>query len=469
MSSSPISPIVPGSSPLTSSLILDVQAIVKEHTESLPSFDRPDVGCNVLLMPEGTPACIASVGHLSPKAAVHWASVTKQFTAAAIAKLVGSHRISYDTDIRTILVDLPPFTLDGVEKTITINDLLYMRSGLSEVVFMAALSGKNADDLTVEDNLDLLKKHPKLLFSPGEQCMYCNTNYFLLAKVVETVAAPKTYPEFLRDEVLPKEMQGRCTTDPACPVSAEGFPQTCKGLNYGPCGLVAPIEDMLFWNASIAKSDCPDLREPPKGAIPQLNEPVYCRGLFITQVDGGMIIQHAGGIEGFRTLYRRYEDTNDPSKSFAFFIVANSEKLDQGGALAKMGDAIFARMGKKPVESIPRAAPEIIKIAATKEEVEGYRGAYHCQALGFTDAIEIIEEDSTWKIIQLPKTDHEATVEELKNEPHFFPVKRNMTGQVTDFTCPEQGAHIRFSPDARSFLLQVDDKLAPLTFDRMYS
>lgn len=50
-------------------------------------------------------------------------------------------------------------------------------------------------------------------------------------------------------------------------------------------------------------------------------------------IEGGVILQHAGAIEGFRTLYWRYEDNKDPSKSFAFFIVANSEELDQGEAL----------------------------------------------------------------------------------------------------------------------------------------
>lgn len=465
MSSSPISPIFPSSSTSITPLVRDVETILQEHTASLPSFSLSHVGCNVLLMPTGAPPSIASVGHLDSKAAAHWASVSKQFTAAAIARLVASHCLSYDTDIRTIL-DLPPFTLDGIERPITINDLLYMRSGLSEVIVLAALSGKRDEDLTMEDKLDLIKRHPKLLFAPGEKMMYCNSNYLLLAKIIETRIAPKTFFAFLRDEVLPKEMQGRCVTDPTCPACAEGFPHTTRNREYGSSGIIAPITDMIFWNASIARNDCPDLREPPKGVSLQINAFIYCRGLFMMPIEGGVILQHAGAIEGFRTLYWRYEDDKHPLKSFAFFIIANSEDLDQGEALDKICNCIAVRIGKKLPESISHAPEEITKMTASKEEVESYRGTFRCLELGSTDLIEIIEEDSTWKIVHILNPVDGATAEKIKNSPHFFPVQRNQEGRVTDFTAPEDGAHIQFSPDGQSFILQIDNKLAPLTFMR---
>ena len=130
-------------------------------------------------------------GNIEKDAPQHWGSISKQFTAASVALLVEKGMIDWRDDIRQICPDLPEFKLGGVAQTVTIDDLLYMRSGLSEFLSFALISGANPDLLDNQKVLDLLGTHPALLFAPGSQYVYCNTNYTILAKIVADVARVK--------------------------------------------------------------------------------------------------------------------------------------------------------------------------------------------------------------------------------------------------------------------------------------
>lgn len=110
------------------------------------------------------------------------ASVSKMFTAAAIMQLAEKEKISYDKDIRTWI---PEWPYEGI----TVRHLLTHRSGLPRYEFLA---DENWPDkripLTNERMIGLFVEHkPAPYFKPDNGFHYCNTNYALLASLVERI------------------------------------------------------------------------------------------------------------------------------------------------------------------------------------------------------------------------------------------------------------------------------------------
>ena len=114
---------------------------------------------------------------------LHIASVSKVLTSTAVLKLVDAQRINLDQKVADILTDFPyPF--------VTVRMLLNHRSGLPHYSNFTTIKGvwNTKQVLKNQDVFDLLKKHQfKLIFIPDTQFNYCNTNYVLLALIVEKV------------------------------------------------------------------------------------------------------------------------------------------------------------------------------------------------------------------------------------------------------------------------------------------
>lgn len=111
---------------------------------------------------------------------IHIASVSKVLTAALVLKLIDKDELSLDQKVNTIL---PTFPYDGI----TIKMLLNHRSGLPNYAYFADdRKIWNRTMLTNQDVLNLLAKHKfGLYFRPDKKFGYCNTNYAILALIIE--------------------------------------------------------------------------------------------------------------------------------------------------------------------------------------------------------------------------------------------------------------------------------------------
>ncbi|WP_159799041.1 serine hydrolase [Flavobacterium sp. MK4S-17] len=113
---------------------------------------------------------------------LHIASVSKVFTAAAIMKLIDGGKLELDQKVNTILPTFP-------YKEITIKMLLNHRSGLPNYAYFCDdRKIWNRSMLHNQDILNLLAKHKfNLYFKPDRKFGYCNTNYAMLALVIEKI------------------------------------------------------------------------------------------------------------------------------------------------------------------------------------------------------------------------------------------------------------------------------------------
>jgi CubicO group peptidase (beta-lactamase class C family) len=129
------------------------------------------------------------------------ASMTKMFTGTAVMLLADQGKLGFSDDIRKYVPELPEY---DKEAPVLISNLLQHTSGLPDYLVFENVKGADPNYQTCADYAGQfakrLKKHPAH-FKPGEKYEYNNTNYMLLALIVERVSR-QSFGQFLREHVL---------------------------------------------------------------------------------------------------------------------------------------------------------------------------------------------------------------------------------------------------------------------------
>ncbi len=142
-------------------------------------------------------ASIEHAGPITPRTPFNVASLSKQFTAFAIHLLARERKLGLDDDIRRHLPEFP-----DVGAAVTVRHLLHHTSGLRAYEALHSVLGWNRDHpLSREQALDIIYRHRTTGFPPGARHQYGNTNYVLLAEIVERVSG-RPLNRFLVDEVF---------------------------------------------------------------------------------------------------------------------------------------------------------------------------------------------------------------------------------------------------------------------------
>ncbi|MEO8578367.1 MAG: serine hydrolase domain-containing protein, partial [Gemmatimonadales bacterium] len=170
-------------------------------------YDAADVpGCALALSRHETVVFerawgIADLEHsvpITPETIFEAGSVSKQFTAAAILRLVQQGKLSLDDDVRKYVPEVPAY-----EAPITIRDLIHHTSGLRDWSALVAIGGspRGTRVYTHAYVLDLIRRQRGLNYPVGTQYLYSNSNYNLLAIIAERVSG-KTLPEYTKAELF---------------------------------------------------------------------------------------------------------------------------------------------------------------------------------------------------------------------------------------------------------------------------
>ncbi len=128
--------------------------------------------------------------------AFHIASVSKTFTGMAVLKLWEENKLNLDDSLQ---VFFPQFPYHGI----TVRMLLNHRSGLPNYVYtMAADKDWRKKLATNEDMLQFLtEKKPMWYGYPNRGFHYCNTNFALLALIIEKVSG-QPFPEYMTNTIF---------------------------------------------------------------------------------------------------------------------------------------------------------------------------------------------------------------------------------------------------------------------------
>ena len=130
-------------------------------------------------------------------------SVTKQFTAAAIMQQVEQGKLSVDDRLDKFFPDYE----NG--RQISVDNLLHMDSGIEDFLdapqffkkaSMAERESFTAGEMSDDTVLQYLYKTRQNM-APGTAFSYCNTNYWLLALILEQVSG-QTYEEYIKEHIF---------------------------------------------------------------------------------------------------------------------------------------------------------------------------------------------------------------------------------------------------------------------------
>ena len=128
---------------------------------------------------------------------LHIASVSKVMTSTAVLMLIDAKKISLDQKVNTI-IDNFPYT------DVTIQTLLNHRSGMRNYAYFTFENGNwdKKETLTNEDIVKVMVDKEITLERPTDTGFsYCNTNYAMLALIIEKVTGLK-YPEAMKEMIF---------------------------------------------------------------------------------------------------------------------------------------------------------------------------------------------------------------------------------------------------------------------------
>jgi CubicO group peptidase (beta-lactamase class C family) len=286
------------------------------------------------------------------------ASVSKQFTAAAVLLLADDGLIDLDEDIRSYLPELVDYGTkvsirsmlghvsgipDYEAALVTGDDIA---KGAKEYGLRSAAGGPfrmgNEDYLAISEFYDVIKKLP-LSHPPMTKFDYSNTNYFLFSMLVEAVSG-QSLRQFAKARIFdPLGMENTLFHDDNFELikqRAYGYKQTEGGgfvndmtnlYTVGDGGLHTSINDFIKWDRNFYE---PKLGKDPQAFLRLLNTPnsdlgedgmLYANGQNIDTSKGRTVFSHSGSWLGFSTYYIR-----DPEKKLSVVTLCNSADLWPG-------------------------------------------------------------------------------------------------------------------------------------------
>ena len=128
---------------------------------------------------------------------LHIASVSKVLTSTAILMLVDTKRLSLNQKVNTIITNFP-------YPDVTIQTLLNHRSGMKNYSYFT-YENNNWDKKQTLTNKDIVKvmvdKQIPLESKTDTRFSYCNTNYAMLALIIEKITGLK-YPEAMKEMIF---------------------------------------------------------------------------------------------------------------------------------------------------------------------------------------------------------------------------------------------------------------------------
>ncbi len=257
-------------------------------------------------------------------------SVSKQFTAAAIALLIIDGKLTLKESIRNHLPELPNY-MDEV----TIGTLIRHTSGVKDYQDLTRLAGNTAENIAYRsDGLKVILQQNGLNFPPNESFSYSNSGYLLLSLVIERISG-QPFPEFAKERIfVPLEMNNSFFSDNPRAIiknrvvsygkkeNDNYFRYTLNDNRLGPAGLFTTVGDLYKWDQNFyhAKVGGKEFIELML-SIDTLNngeENEYAFGNIIDRHKGFKEVLHSGGLLGITCKISRF-----PSEELTIVYLGN--------------------------------------------------------------------------------------------------------------------------------------------------
>lgn len=294
----------------------------------------------------------------SPTTRFNIASMTKQFTAAAVLLLEDRGKLKTDDLVKKYLPDAP-----ASWDKITIYHLLTHTSGISDDA--AKYEPGTPDKLVFNDK--------PLDFQSGEQWAYTNLGYIVLGYLVERISG-QAYEEFVQENIfkpLGMNDSGLMSFVTVIPRRASGYWPGRNGIenadrfdpriNFSAGSLYSTTEDLVRWEEGLFGGRLLSPASLRKMITPFKKD--YACGLYVKRLNGHLMIGHDGNNIGFNSDMAYY-----PEDRIAVIVLANLNGTVTGEMARAL--AAVAHGAAPPIPSVHR------EILLPKEILARYAGTY---------------------------------------------------------------------------------------------
>jgi len=308
---------------------------------------------------------------ITPATAFHLASLSKQFTASAVALLILDGKLSLEDPLARYVPEAAKFGPD-----LKLKHLVYMTSGLPEYTSRPRPNGDpwfSAFYFTRDDAIAATLAADRLDFAPGTKWSYSNVNYMLLTKVVEVVSGQR-FRDFMRQRVFaPLGMTATLIDDDTTaiiphraigygPRSPEIVAEAAKvgftlragpgyarlnrnAPHFGGSGVFSTLEDLARWDANwdqpkLGAGFAPLMLSRMTFAHPKANDAF---GLVHGEIQGRPTLWYAGSDLDASSYMVRF-----PAQRTTVVCLSNLLSGDCEGRARKVVDALIAEGALKP-------------------------------------------------------------------------------------------------------------------------
>lgn len=366
---------------------------------------------------EGQPGCAVGVMHnnkliyqngygfsnmdfktsTSPETVFEIGTLSMHFTAAGIMLLEHEGKLSLDDEIQKYLPEIPQYK----EGRITLRNLLNHSSGLRDYIVLIMAAGKPLDISYNNDEAILsLSKQQALSMTPGSSYRFSQSNYTLLAIIIERITE-QSFPEYLRENIFqPAGMSYSMVYDnPNRVIPNRAFAYNGQAANYtrvlsdkflanGSSRIFTSISDFTKWNRFLNEQQLGNESLLSKlSQVSHLNngmEMTYRFGL-----DGGLFIGHEmvahnGYGFGFNAMYLHF-----PEEKLSIVAMNSNGNISAPGKAYDLAEAILpTRPSVGSVTSTTRK--EIITLEA--KQLEKFTGDYFDSKYAYTRKILVSDD-----------------------------------------------------------------------------
>lgn len=352
-------------------------------------WDKPNSpGCAVAVIQKGKIIHkrgygMANLEHsipITPQSVFYVGSVSKQFVAMSVAQLVRAGKLSLDDNISKYVPEMPDYG-----DSITVRHLIHHTSGLRDYLTLLNIAGIDFGTYHMDDVLELISRQKELNFEPGEEFLYSNSGYFLLAVIVERISGLSLREYAQRNIFKELGMKNSHFHDDYTMIiknRASGYFPGDKGefRNFistfdcvGSGGLFTSVEDLILWDQNfyhykVGGKDTIDFMHV-KGKLNNGKELDYAFGLNRGQYKGLETVSHGGALGGYRSFLLRF-----PRQEFSVIILSNSSLFNPGKLAYQVADIYLSDCFKQEGEVRPGGEIQFIDlpIKMLKEKVGLY-------------------------------------------------------------------------------------------------
>lgn len=292
---------------------------------------------------------------ITPHTSMHLASTSKTFTGMTILHLWENGKISLDDTIQKYF---PKFPYEGI----TVRMLLSHRSGLPNYLNFIEKGLPRKSHPTNQDVIDyMIKNKPPRAALPNKAFQYCNTNFLLLASIIEKVTH-QSFPQYMKDSVFtPLGMYDtyvfsiKDTADYIPTYSGNRpFIMTNLDCTYGDKNIYSTVRDLLKWdrclymNTFIKAATLKMAYTPQSHEHPSMHNYGLAWRTYYNPATGDSIVYHNGYWHGSNNVFTRF------LKDSATVIVLGNRYSPNNYNAKKIGDIFTGHIDNNNLEGGPQ-------------------------------------------------------------------------------------------------------------------